>query len=78
MVTVFGIASFTYYLISYQLKYLKGDFFVNGLVSGGSEILGYLTSGTITSWFGIKPTFIISYVLAIAGMVCLILVNTDN
>jgi len=45
MVTVWVSASFTYYLITSELKYLKGDIFINTLVSGGSEVVAYLTSG---------------------------------
>ena len=42
MILVWLSASFCYYLISYQLKYLKGDIFTNGIVSSVSEILAVL------------------------------------
>ena len=38
MILVWLSASFCYYLISYQLKYLRGDIFVNGLTSSVSEL----------------------------------------
>jgi len=45
MMILFSASSFSYYLISYQLKYLKGDIFVNVIVSALSEMAGYLISG---------------------------------
>ena len=45
MMALFSTTSFCYYLIGYQIKYLKGNVFINGLVSEVSEIIGFLVSG---------------------------------
>ena len=47
MVILWFAASFCYYLISYQLKYIKGDMYTNGLVSGSSELIAYAISGIL-------------------------------
>lgn len=72
MIMVWVSASFCYYLISYQLKYLRGDLFVNGITSSVSEIAAFLLSGIFLSYLGLKSTLIISYVIAFSGMFCLL------
>lgn len=74
MTCVWLAASFCYYLISYQLKYIKGDIFVNGIVSSLSECCAYALSGVFMKAVGIKNQLLVSYALAILGMVCLIVV----
>ena len=71
-------ASFCYYLIAYQLKYIKGDTFTNGLVSSGSECLAYVVSGLIFKIIGLKATLGLSYTISLIGMLSLILVKTEN
>ena len=78
MTFVWLSASFCYYLISYQLKYIKGNIYINGIVSSTSECFAYMLSGVIMKLVGIKNNLILSYSLAIAGMICLITVNTTN
>jgi len=58
MVVVWIASSFCYYLISYQMKYLKGNLYVNGIISSSSEIAAYLSSGVIAKIFGIKKVLI--------------------
>ena len=78
MLVVWMASSFCYYLISYQLKYLHGNIFINGIVSSSSEILAYCTSGVMVMTFKIKNTLIFSYALAFLGMAALIAYNDDN
>jgi len=84
MVNLFGMimvwlsASFCYYLISYQLKYIKGNLYINGLVSSSSEICAYALSGVLMKLLGVKYILILSYTLAISGMMCLIMINTQD
>mmetsp|Transcript_16487 Transcript_16487/g.27996 ORF Transcript_16487/g.27996 Transcript_16487/m.27996 type:complete len:168 (+) Transcript_16487:1162-1665(+) len=78
MVVVWVSASFGYYLISYQLKYIKGDIFINGIISSSSEILAYLVSGYLASILGVKRVLLFSYLLAFAGMFCILVTQTDD
>jgi len=54
MAVVWLSASFGYYLIGYQLKYIKGDLFINAVITSLSEIAAYLVSGFLFEKFGIK------------------------
>lgn len=78
MTLIWLSSAFNYYLISYQLKYLEGDLYLNGIVSSLSETAAAVTSSVCLHFFGIKRGFIISFVIAAAGMVCLIYTDTDN
>ena len=72
MTMIWISSSFCYYLISYQLKYIKGNIFINGIISSLSEIAAYLISGLLAARFGMKPTLIFSYTRAMMGMCALI------
>jgi hypothetical protein len=78
MITLWIGASFCYYLISYQLKYIKGDLFTNGIVSSISECFAYAISGFMQQTFGLNRMFVFSFFLGALGMLCLILINTDD
>ena len=60
-------SSFNYYLLTFLLKYIPGDIFVNTAVSCSSEIVANLTSGFVVKAIGIKPSFLFAYVVATAG-----------
>ena len=47
MVIVFISSSFGYYLIGYELKYIKGNLYINSIVSSISEFFAYMFSGVI-------------------------------
>ena len=68
-------ASFCYYLISFQLKYIHGDIYINTIVSSSSEVVSYGTSGVILGYLGMKNTLTGSLIMAMCGMLCLILVK---
>ena len=76
LISVWISASFCYYLIAYQLKYIKGDFFMNGISSAGSECLAYMVAGFIFKTVGLKTTLALSYVISLIGMLGLIFFTT--
>jgi len=78
MIVVWVSSSFGYYLISYQVKYLKGNLYLNGVILTLSEIAAYAFSAFILKKLGLKQTFVLSYALATVGMLCLILITTNN
>ena len=78
MLIVWISASFGYYLIAYQLKYIEGNLFINYIISSFSEIFAYLTSGIFIKIFGIKNTLLVSYIISLIGMLCIIYIKTDN
>ena len=78
MVMDFVSSSFCYYLISQQLKYLQGDVFINGLVSSCSELMAYLLSGALVNRIGLKNSLVMSYILALGGMIALIFYTGES
>ena len=78
MVIVWICASFSYYLISYQMKYFHGDMYINSFASSSSEIAGIALSGKMFNKLGIKMSLLISYNLSLCGMLCLLFIPTEN
>ena len=78
MTVVWVTGSFCYYLISYQFKYMKGNIFIFGIISGLSDILACSLTAFLHEAMGFNKALILSYVLAIYGMVALILVPTED
>ena len=73
MVMIWTSGAFGYYLIGYQLKYTKGNFFINNITSSVTEIFAYVVSCFVFKLCGINLTCFIAYTVAIAGMACLLL-----
>lgn len=73
MILVWCASSFCYYLISYQLKYIQGDIFINNIVSSTSELVAYGLSGFLLSIMGLKKVLISSFCLSFIGMLFLII-----
>ena len=78
MCIVWASASFGYYLIGYDLKYIRGNKYINGIISSSSECVAFLAAGVLIEVVGVKKTLIGSYILALIGMVSLIATTTDD
>jgi hypothetical protein len=78
MAVVWLSASFGYYLIGYQLKYIKGDLYVNAVITSSSEIAAYLVSGFLFEKFGIKIVLSASFLISMMGMGALIAYRPED
>ena len=78
MCTVWASASFGYYLIGYDLKYIRGNKYVNGIISSCSECVAFLVAGVMLKLVGVKKTLIVSYLIGLIGMFTLLLTTTEN
>jgi nitrate/nitrite transporter NarK len=78
MTIVLVACSFDYYLIGYELKYIRGDIYINGIVSSTAEIFAYIFSGALYMKIGMKNTLCLSFIIAVAGMMALLLTTTDD
>jgi Na+/melibiose symporter-like transporter len=72
MILLWCSGSLTYYLISFQLKYLKGNLFINNYISDASEVFANIFAITVLKWLGYKKTIVVSYIVAAIGMLSLI------
>lgn len=59
-----------YYGINFGLGKLSGDIYLNGIISGVSEIAGYLISGLLSNKLGRRVIGIVSF--GISGVACLV------
>ena len=75
MTMVWVSASFCYYLISFQLKYIQGDIWINSIVSSSSECVAFALSGIIVKKIGLKWTIVMSFIVATVGMINLVKVQ---
>lgn len=51
-VFLFCAASFNYYLLNFFLKYMKGDIFINSIVSSLAETVAHIIAGLIVLKIG--------------------------
>ena len=72
-------SSFNYYIMTFYLKYIPGNIFVNNTLAVTAMCMGHLFSGIVMQACGVKLTFIISFVLAaLGGLLLVIFYNADG
>ena len=78
--TIFWTASsLNYYLITFYLKYVPGNIYVNTTLSSLAEISAYIGSGVVKSFFGARLSFMISFILAgVGGLLLVIFFNAEG
>ena len=78
MTVIWVSNSFGYYLISYQLKYIKGDLYLNGIVSSLSELAADILSVVFISRIGIRMIFQLSFLTSFIGMLGLLIYTSSE
>ena len=74
LMTVFWSAgSFNYYIITFYLKYIPGNVYVNTSLSCIAEVLAYIGSGLLMNVFGVKLSYICAFILAAVGGILLVI-----
>ena len=63
--------SFDYYLVSFYLKYIPGDVFINTAASSLADLTANISSIFIFNGLGSKVSFIGSFILAGVGGFCI-------
>ena len=61
------VASFSYYLTYFFIKYLEGDVFKNTIGAALSEMIGYMVTGVIYERLGLKISYVIFFLLGAIG-----------
>ena len=59
-------------LINLYLKYVPGGVYLNFSIAGVAEILANLAAGILFAKFGPRLTFIVGYIISLAGGILLI------
>ena len=73
MAIFWTVSSFNYYIITFYLKYIPGNVFVNTVLSCTAEILAYGCSGVAMKKFGVKLSYMISFIVAATGGILLVI-----
>lgn len=74
MIVLWSVSSLNYYLITYYMKYVPGNIYVNTTVSTVSEFFGYALSGVAITTFGVRISFILSFFISAVGSFLIALV----
>ena len=79
MIALWSVSSLDYYLISFFMKYIPGDIYVNTTASSVSELIATVISGLIYNLFGAKTAFFLSFALsALGGFLIAFIPNTST
>ena len=80
LMTVFwSSSSFNFYLLTFYLKYIPGSIYVNACLACVADIVGHMISGYIAKVFGVKPAFLIAYIMGtIGGIMLVIFFNAEE
>ncbi len=74
---LWGISSFNYFLINFQLKYIEGDIYINTMMNAVSEIAAYIISGLLYSIIGPRVAFFCSFLISCLGSIFYITYGTS-
>ena len=78
LIAVWVASSFNFYLINFQLKYIKGNIFVNTFTSALSEVPATILAGVLYQKIGIRITLVLMFTVAIVGSVSLLVLGNDR
>ena len=67
MIILWSVTSLNYYLITYYMKYVPGNIFVNTTISTVSELIAYACSGLAYQALGGKTAFFFSFLISSVG-----------
>lgn len=72
MIVMWMASSINFMLINLYLKYVPGGIYLNFSIAGVAEILANLAAGILFAKFGPRLTFIVGYIISLAGGILLI------
>ena len=78
MVYMWSAVSFCYYLITFQLKYLPGDIYMNSFATAFAEIFGILQGDVLVKLTGLRLAFLISYMLSLMGGLLILVYGSQH
>ncbi len=78
MVYFWIASSFSLYLVNYSIKNLPGDFFLNNLISGISDVPVAILGGYLYHKFGLRIVLFSFFLIALFGGILLIIFSESN
>jgi len=77
MVLSWSASSFCFYILSFYLKYIPGDIFINTIIVSVADLISSLVTGLMAQWIGAQRTMTLSFLLSTVGGFLLIFAG-DN
>lgn len=77
-VVLWVVTSLDYYIISFFLKYVPGNIYVNLAVSVISEIAATMSAGWVYEKFGAKVSFVSSYAVSGIGGLLIAITSAES
>jgi Na+/melibiose symporter-like transporter len=78
LLTLWIVSSFNWYMITFQVKYIGGDIFLNTYLATGGDLIAIAMSGVMKEILGIKQSFVIMFGISLLGSLIYIVVETKN
>ena len=78
MVYFWIASSFSLYLVKYSIKNLPGDFFMNNLITGVSDVPVAILGGYLYHKFGLRIVLFSFFLIALFGGILLIILSESN
>jgi hypothetical protein len=72
-----GTACFSFYLLTYYVKYFEGSILTNGMILGGADILAAIVGKCSQSMFSTKTMLVLGYMIAGLSGVAHFFVTSD-
>ena len=77
-IVLWVVTAFGYYELTYVLKYLGGDIFINAYTSGLAEIIAKLSAGALVFKTGLRKLFVVAFGLGTVGALLLCFNSTGG
>ncbi|CAI2361450.1 unnamed protein product [Moneuplotes crassus] len=65
VIICFSVVSFNFYMLSFYLKYVGGNIYLNTIGGAISDVIGNFTAGVIQRFFGTMKSFVICFFMAL-------------
>jgi len=74
----FSGASFSTYLIGFNMKYLGGNYYANRTIRLFSYVIGNFTTAPLIKFSSLRTAWIVSFLIAIIGSIPIIFIDELN
>ena len=68
--------SFSYWLVNFQIKYIRGNVYTNSMISSIADNIGTVLSAVLYEKFGVRIAFLICLVFTLVGGASILLFHT--
>lgn len=78
MIFVWAASSFSNYLLNYSIKNIPGNFFLNNLISGFSDVPVAILGGYLYHKFGLRIVLFLFFMISLCGGIAIIIFGESD